>query len=115
MKQQQKPEGPIGGVQPGLHGQEDQIIEGPEPLMGVKHLDAVEKGKIASGNSQVGSSALHVHAHASIHSRKQKRQSNNSIDGCQAPGCCMEKGAVLTPCSCCFWQKRLTVRYPTEV
>lgn len=52
-KKEDKPVGPIGGVQPGLHGDEDKVIEGPEPLMGVKHLDAVEKGKLAAGSNAV--------------------------------------------------------------
>ena len=48
-----QPSGPIGGVQPGLHVDQDKIIEGPEPLMGVKHLDALEQGNLQEGSSAV--------------------------------------------------------------
>ena len=52
-KKDEKPAGPIGGVQPGLHGEEDKVIQGPEPLMGVKHLDRVEKGELAGSSNAV--------------------------------------------------------------
>lgn len=58
---EEKPAGPTGGVQPGLHGDDDKVIEGPEPLMGVKHLDALEKGKLAAGNNGVSMSARMSH------------------------------------------------------
>ena len=32
---------------------QDKVIEGPEPLMGLKHLDALEKGKLEAGSSAV--------------------------------------------------------------
>lgn len=132
-------------------------------LMGVKHLDAMEKGKLASGSSQVSISDTHFDL---CKSELASQPSCWSPDGCQAPRCPNPSGklasgsrqtaseetawaastrtlnpyqkyktqhisceissiasitdttvrwAVLTPWSCCFWQKRMTVRHPTEV
>jgi len=43
----------VGGVKPGLDQDEDQPLQGPEPLMGVQHLDQVEKGDLMSGDEAV--------------------------------------------------------------
>ncbi|DBA87633.1 TPA: hypothetical protein ACH3X1_004646 [Trebouxia sp. C0004] len=44
-----KAAGPVGGVKPGLDQEEDQPLQGPEPLMGVQHLDQFEQGDLTSG------------------------------------------------------------------
>lgn len=45
--------GPVGGVKPGLDQDEDQPLQGPEPLMGAQHLDQAEKGKLLSVDTAV--------------------------------------------------------------
>lgn len=52
-KEEPKTVGPAGGVQPGLPQDEGRGIGGPEPLMGVKHLEKLEQGQLVSGNSAV--------------------------------------------------------------
>ncbi len=50
----------MGGVKPGLDQDEDQPLQGPEPLMGVQHLDQVEKGDLTSGDEAVLAAASQV-------------------------------------------------------
>ena len=45
--------GPVGGVSPGLDQDEGKPLQGPEPLMGVQHLDQVEQGDLAPGDEAV--------------------------------------------------------------
>ncbi len=52
--------GPVGGVKPGLDQDEDQPLQGPEPLMGVQHLDQVEKGDLTSGDEAVLAAASRI-------------------------------------------------------
>ena len=55
-----KAAGPVGGVKPGLDQDEDQPLQGPEPLMGVQHLGQVEKGELTSGDEAVLSAASQI-------------------------------------------------------
>ncbi len=50
----------MGGVKPGLDQDEDQPLQGPEPLMGIQHLDQVEKGEMTSGDEAVLAAASHI-------------------------------------------------------
>lgn len=52
------PAGPVGGVKPGLDEDEGKPLQGPEPLMGVQHLDEVEQGHMASGDEAVSLAPL---------------------------------------------------------
>lgn len=55
-----KATGPVGGVKPGLDQDEDQPLQGPEPLMGVQHLDQAEKGDLTSGDEAVLAAASQI-------------------------------------------------------
>ena len=43
----------MGGVKPGLDQDDGKPLQGPEPLMGVQHLDQVEKGDLTPGQEAV--------------------------------------------------------------
>ena len=53
-----KAAGPVGGVKPGLGQDESQPLQGPEPLMGVQHLQQVEQGDLTSADEAVLTATL---------------------------------------------------------